>query len=138
MGRIALQVTDLRTSSETSCKKEYELFVPQTEEKSTRNEISNCRFCLSSEATAENPLIAPCKCSGSVRLVHLDCLKQWLDSRKVSKSADNVTTYFWKHLDCELCKSPLPTAVQIQQKVVDLVNIPLPEGPCVRLDAIER
>ncbi len=72
-------------------------------------------------------------------MVHVGCLQQWLESRRVSKSNANVTTYYWKHLDCELCKSPLPTAVDCGGgRVVDLLSIEPPEGAFVRLDAIER
>ncbi|WVQ64153.1 uncharacterized protein L199_002314 [Kwoniella botswanensis] len=36
-----------------------------------------CRVCRV-EGDEADPLIYPCKCSGSVRFVHPDCLKQWL------------------------------------------------------------
>ncbi|WRT68876.1 uncharacterized protein IL334_005857 [Kwoniella shivajii] len=36
-----------------------------------------CRVCRV-EGDETDPLIYPCKCSGSVRFVHQDCLKQWL------------------------------------------------------------
>ncbi|CAO3567677.1 unnamed protein product [Mortierella alpina] len=40
------------------------------------NEI--CRVCRS-EGTPEQPLFHPCKCSGSIRYVHQDCLVEWLE-----------------------------------------------------------
>ena len=43
-----------------------------------------CRICLETSQTATNPFIAPCKCTGSLRLIHLDCLKEWLASKKQS------------------------------------------------------
>ncbi|GAB7362808.1 hypothetical protein MBLNU230_g3111t1 [Neophaeotheca triangularis] len=50
-----------------------------------------CRICRS-EGTPEEPLFYPCKCSGSIKFVHQECLMEWLShSRK-------------KH--CELCKTP--------------------------------
>ena len=50
-----------------------------------------CRICRS-EGTAEEPLFYPCKCSGSIKFVHQECLMEWLShSHK-------------KH--CELCKTP--------------------------------
>ncbi|KAJ1769577.1 hypothetical protein LPJ74_003939 [Coemansia sp. RSA 1843] len=36
-----------------------------------------CRVCRG-EATAEEPLFHPCRCSGSIRYVHQDCLEEWL------------------------------------------------------------
>lgn len=48
-----------------------------------------CRICHC-EADAENPLISPCYCAGSLRFVHQACLQQWI------KSSDTRC--------CELCK----------------------------------
>ncbi|KAK6348424.1 hypothetical protein TWF718_006219 [Orbilia javanica] len=50
-----------------------------------------CRICRS-EGTAEEPLYHPCKCSGSIKYVHQDCLMEWLQHSQK------------KH--CELCKTP--------------------------------
>lgn len=50
-----------------------------------------CRICRS-EGTPEEPLFYPCKCNGSIKFVHQECLMEWLShSHK-------------KH--CELCKTP--------------------------------
>lgn len=52
---------------------------------------STCRICRS-EGGADEPLFHPCKCSGSIKFVHQECLMGWLShSHK-------------KH--CELCKTP--------------------------------
>ncbi|KAL4941109.1 hypothetical protein BDV06DRAFT_195222, partial [Aspergillus oleicola] len=54
-------------------------------------EQDTCRICRG-EATEQDQLYYPCKCSGSIRFVHQPCLVQWLaHSQK-------------KH--CELCKTP--------------------------------
>ncbi|KAJ9645756.1 hypothetical protein H2199_002796 [Coniosporium tulheliwenetii] len=50
-----------------------------------------CRVCRG-EGTEEEPLFYPCKCSGSIKFVHQDCLMQWLSHSQK------------KH--CELCKTP--------------------------------
>mmetsp|Transcript_390 Transcript_390/g.897 ORF Transcript_390/g.897 Transcript_390/m.897 type:complete len:290 (+) Transcript_390:369-1238(+) len=36
-----------------------------------------CRFCYQGEAPDEEPLIAPCNCTGTIRFVHASCLNQW-------------------------------------------------------------
>lgn len=54
-------------------------------------DMDTCRICHG-EATDEEPLFYPCKCSGSIKFVHQSCLVEWLaHSQK-------------KH--CELCKTP--------------------------------
>ena len=49
-----------------------------------------CRICRG-EASDEQPLFYPCKCSGSIRYVHQDCLMEWLSHSKKKY--------------CELCKT---------------------------------
>ncbi|KAJ1920922.1 hypothetical protein H4219_000975 [Mycoemilia scoparia] len=39
--------------------------------------LSICRVCRC-ESTPEEPLFYPCKCTGSIRYVHQDCLHEWL------------------------------------------------------------
>ncbi|XP_066574128.1 E3 ubiquitin-protein ligase MARCHF1 isoform X2 [Amia ocellicauda] len=48
-----------------------------------------CRICHC-EGDEENPLITPCRCTGTLRFVHQACLHQWI------KSSDTRC--------CELCK----------------------------------
>jgi hypothetical protein len=50
-----------------------------------------CRICLDSS----EPLVAPCRCKGSVSLVHKKCLEEW--KRQAPQSTSRV--------QCELCKS---------------------------------
>ncbi|KAK3295221.1 uncharacterized protein B0H64DRAFT_142412 [Chaetomium fimeti] len=49
-----------------------------------------CRICRG-EGSADEPLFFPCKCSGSIKYVHQDCLMEWLSHSQK------------KH--CELCKT---------------------------------
>jgi E3 ubiquitin-protein ligase MARCH6 len=54
-------------------------------------EPDTCRICRA-EAVDGEPLFYPCKCSGSIKFVHQDCLMEWLSHSQK------------KH--CELCKTP--------------------------------
>lgn len=36
-----------------------------------------CRICLEVELPPNNPLIIPCNCKGSMKYLHLNCLKKW-------------------------------------------------------------
>ena len=66
-----------------------------------------CRICLEEEEELEsgNPFITPCKCAGSMRHIHLKCLREWTDSKKQFVDAGGVCSYFWENLNCELCKA---------------------------------
>jgi E3 ubiquitin-protein ligase DOA10 len=58
-------------------------------------EAKQCRFCLDEGETPDNPLIAPCPCTGSVRYVHHGCLKRWA-------TADPATNA----QICSICQNP--------------------------------
>jgi len=66
----------------------------------------HCRFCWSEEENSiEDPLILACKCRGSVGLIHYSCLKNWIASqRQMKQYSENVTSYYWKKFECEICK----------------------------------
>lgn len=63
-------------------------------EKEEKEEERICRICLDGEAAdaAENPLIAPCRCAGSMRYVHRGCLDEWRVSCFNPKALAGCTT----------------------------------------------
>lgn len=62
-----------------------------TQDANSLSDPDSCRICRG-EGTPEEPLFFPCKCSGSIKYVHQDCLMEWLSHSQK------------KH--CELCKTP--------------------------------
>jgi hypothetical protein len=69
-----------------------------------------CRVCRC-EATPDQPLFYPCRCSGSIKYVHEDCLKEWLlHSRK-------------RH--CELCKHPFTFTRVYREDMPETIPFPL-------------
>lgn len=77
----------------------------------------------------KDPLISPCKCAGSMRFIHHSCLKTWFAQKRVMKASSIVTTYFWKNLECELCKSPYPyeTKTLNGREMLNIIEYNLPE-----------
>ncbi|KAF7667903.1 hypothetical protein LDENG_00041510 [Lucifuga dentata] len=70
-------------------------------EDSDEEEGDLCRICQMGEESASNPLIEPCRCTGSLRYVHQECIKKWLCSKISSgTNLEAITT-------CELCKEKL-------------------------------
>lgn len=54
-----------------------------------------CRICWGTEqednANAKsddepNPLISPCKCTGTMGQIHLKCLRSWLETKRTKKT----------------------------------------------------
>lgn len=66
-----------------------------------------CRICHSEESDDDNKLVMPCKCDGTLKHVHLNCLNSW----RVLSGLDR--------LKCEVCKSeyttPLPSRTIFQR-----------------------
>jgi hypothetical protein len=58
-----------------------------------------------SEEEPGNPIISPCSCIGSVKWIHLDCIREWLESKKHKKCTPFVNSYIWRGLECEICKA---------------------------------
>lgn len=69
----------------------------------TTNEMF-CRICLESTDSSEDPLINPCKCSGSMGSVHLNCFDQWLDSKFEIEKNEFYSVVKWETIYCESCK----------------------------------
>ncbi|CAK7199614.1 hypothetical protein SEUCBS139899_002297 [Sporothrix eucalyptigena] len=63
---------------------------PPTPPPAVNVEPDTCRICRG-DGTPQEPLFYPCKCSGSIKYVHQDCLMEWLSHSQK------------KH--CELCKT---------------------------------
>ena len=78
-----------------------------------------CRICYGDDTTEDNPLICPCICKGSMKYIHYECLKNWLNSKieeDISIDSDNpeveTISYNRKDISCELCKEKLPDYVK--------------------------
>lgn len=85
------------------------------------SEEHTCRICRG-EASETQPLLHPCRCRGSIKYIHQDCLLEWL--RHLNKSTKQ----------CDICHTPyrfrtiydpnmpdLVPAVLIWQKLVTVV-----------------
>eukprot|EP00743_Colponemidia_sp_Colp-15_P008916 GILK01009729.1.p1 GENE.GILK01009729.1~~GILK01009729.1.p1 ORF type:complete len:335 (+),score=28.17 GILK01009729.1:46-1005(+) len=85
---------------------------PQTVSSSPNSsEPPVCRICL--ENDTQKKLISPCKCSGSMRWIHEDCLKQWLASQEDVERGRMI-----EGSQCEICHTPFQ--MELEQKTVCL------------------
>jgi hypothetical protein len=79
-----------------------------------------CRICLGDES--EDTLLSVCKCTGSVKYIHLTCLRKWLNSKITTKSYNHLTVYSYKNLNCELCKAALTDTIIVKNKKINLLD----------------
>lgn len=131
-------------------------------EEEEANIIKQCRICLSDSnstpcnslkncgdiekakaySEGENPFINPCKCSGTMKYIHVNCLQFWLASKiQLKQTSDCCKSLSWKNIDCELCKYEFPSIMRFNyntnfyivvlshnKKEYELIKIPKPEG----------
>jgi len=91
-------------------------------------ELSECRFCKSSDETQDNPLISPCNCTGSIKYIHVKCMKAWYQSKLARNVSEYVNAYSMKGLECELCKYKFDTEICANGQQFSLIDIDKPKN----------
>ncbi|CAK66556.1 unnamed protein product (macronuclear) [Paramecium tetraurelia] len=87
-------------------------------------ESSNmCRICLGHTCNTSNPLLSLCRCCGSTKYVHYDCLKTWLFGKMQAKQTQYCTEINAKSVRCEICQSFYPSIVYTGTSVLALYNL---------------
>ena len=87
-----------------------------------------CRICYMEETDKKiNPLIKPCKCSGSMKYIHYECLLHWLKTKVLvanNSYCNNgfYTIYILNLIECELCKNHLPNYIKHNNKIYSLID----------------
>lgn len=98
-----------------------------------------CRICFSFKTDKENPLISACKCTGTMKFIHLQCLKAWLNLKLVIKEVPNVRSYFWQSFECEICKAPYPYSIMQTDTRHYLIDIQKPSaGTFLMLESLDH
>lgn len=59
--------------------------------------MAQCRICYMPEETKSNALCSPCVCDGSLKYIHKQCLKRWIQT--------TINPKFTKY--CEICRYEL-------------------------------
>lgn len=63
-------------------------------------------------------------------LIHYECLKNWILTQKVTKvHGENVTSFYWKKFECEICKQSYPYIFKRNNVLFRLVDIEMPPEP---------
>ena len=83
----------------------------------------NCRICYRNDSDINDPLISPCKCSGSMGYIHFKCLKSCIDAKIQKKKEENFISYTWKSFNCEICLYPYPKYIKFKNMIYPLVDI---------------
>ena len=85
-----------------------------------------CRICYGEENQEDNPLVQPCNCQGSMKYIHLICLKHWLETNAYTLSENNTFSKTFKFKEpearCELCKTKLPDYIRHKGKLYKIMD----------------
>ena len=93
--------------------------------KSDLSEKICCKLCYQEESSILDPLLCPCKCSGSMKYIHYSCLKKSIKQKIQIRREDNCDLYFFKSYCCEICLETYPKYIKYKSNIYNLVDIDL-------------
>ncbi|CAD8048206.1 unnamed protein product [Paramecium primaurelia] len=132
LGRVKFKIREIQLN-------QRKLLCELDSSRSSQSDIISCRICCSSQDSVQNPLINPCKCTGSIKYIHLNCLKKWLKLKFQTKHSNHCMIYMWKNLECEICKFNYPPIFKSDEHIVDLIELSKPtDQPYVLMEIIQK
>lgn len=97
-----------------------------------------CRICLGDEHDDANPLINPCKCAGTMKYIHLECLRQLIESKIQRTKGEPVTVINFKTLECDICKSLIPENIKLKNKVYTIIDLNRPDSNYIIIEGLVK
>ena len=135
IGRIIIRIKSIKFKKQSESKKNIDLNLNLKEVQTEKNpkkakdlnepqQNKACRICYIDEETIDNPLIQPCICSGSMKYIHLNCLKKWLSTSVFIEieSQENFKVYQYRQAECELCKTKFPDFIKHKGKLYEIID----------------
>ncbi|KAH7105992.1 hypothetical protein BKA62DRAFT_688555 [Auriculariales sp. MPI-PUGE-AT-0066] len=85
------------------------------------DDVDTCRIC-SMPSDEEHPLFYPCKCSGTIKFIHQECLTTWLEHSKKKKCDVCKHSYAFTNVYADDMPSQLPISLVFKQLSTQFVN----------------
>ena len=101
-----------------------------------KNNNPICRICLSEEYEENNPLIHPCNCDGTMKYIHLQCLRLLIQSKIKKTETESCKVFTFKTLECEICKMIFPEKIKIKGTVFYIIDLEKPDKDYIILDGL--
>lgn len=75
-----------------------------------------------------------------MKCIHIDCLREWLNSKSSFKENSSVKTYCWKALECELCKMRFPDRIASEKggANIELISYDKPDTEFIVLESVTQ
>ncbi|KAJ4295051.1 hypothetical protein N0V90_007059 [Kalmusia sp. IMI 367209] len=87
-----------------------------------KDDVDTCRICRG-EGTPEEPLFFPCKCSGSIKYVHQECLMEWLSHSQKKYCELCKTSFRFTKLYHPSMPITIPTSVFLRRAAVHILKL---------------
>lgn len=87
-----------------------------------KDDADTCRICRG-ESTPEEPLFYPCKCSGSIKYVHQECLMEWLSHSQKKYCELCKTSFRFTKLYHPAMPNTIPTSVFLRRATVHVLKL---------------
>ena len=123
-------IKELKSANSIKCEsKNNDNNYLKTNESKQSEKQKICRICYIGEIdNNSNPLIRPCKCSGSMKYIHYKCLLHWLKTKiEIDKTEyienDYFSLYSSENIQCELCKQNFPHFIKHDNKLFNLTEL---------------
>ncbi|KAF1957746.1 hypothetical protein CC80DRAFT_469686 [Byssothecium circinans] len=85
-------------------------------------DADTCRICRG-EGTADEPLFYPCKCSGSIKYVHQECLMEWLSHSQKKYCELCKTSFRFTKLYHPGMPNSIPTSIFIRRAALHVLSM---------------
>ncbi|AFZ80059.1 hypothetical protein BEWA_029090 [Theileria equi strain WA] len=140
LGRFRLRVKQLVPKSSDADQvsvRLYDSIIPERNIPPEELATMQCRICLTEGGSDDDKLICACECKGSIKYVHAECLRKWINSRSNIKEGEKLPALlFIREVSCELCKAQYPTCVKQNGEVIQIVCIPQVSAPFIVLENV--
>lgn len=71
-------------------------------------------------------------------LIHLKCLRSWLETKRTKKTHESQVTLKFSKLDCELCNQNFPFKIAYKNQIVDIVGVEKPQKDFIVLESLSN
>lgn len=85
-------------------------------------QIPTCRICFLSDSNEIDPLLTPCRCTGSMSFIHYKCLKQCIQMKTTKKPNGAYIVFLWKNYECEICLQEYPKYLKYKNLTYNLID----------------
>lgn len=70
-----------------------------------------------------------------MQYIHVDCLREWLNGKKLVYNGERVKSFFWKALECELCKTPFEN--KMKGKLFQIMDFERPTSEYMIMESVK-